>query len=198
MIARNRGILLSLIAIVALAAVSVSAALSQEPEPSYSPDGAWFATADMGGGMTLPFMDIYTSNPTTPGRSGTVLCTLSAPASEMPLPYGKLNATTTGHGNWIRVSQNRFAFTVYRILIDADPARMPGVPMGTIKFWGTITVTGPDAFVGTMNAQYYAYGPGGQQLPLMAFERITTAGKRIAVETEEQEGRADRAQARDR
>jgi hypothetical protein len=191
MIARNRGILLSLVAIVALAAVSVSASLSQEP--SYSPDGAWFATGDMGGGMALPFMDIYTSNPTTQGRSGTVLCTLSAPA--FPTPYGKLNATTTGHGNWTRVSKNEFAFTVYRIMVDAEPTRMPGAPMGTIKFWGTITVTGPDAFVGTMNAEYY--GPDGQSF--LTIKGIATAGKRIAVEIEEpEEGRADRVQARDR
>jgi hypothetical protein len=132
-------------------------------------------------------MDIYTSNPTAPGRSGTVLCTLSAPASEMPPPYGKVTATPGGHGNWTRVSKNRFAFTVWRILVDADPGRMPGAPMGAIKFWGTITVTGPDTFVGTMNAQYYGYGPGGQLLPLVKFEGIATAGTRIAVEIEEPE-----------
>jgi len=182
MIARNRGMLLSLAAIVALAAVSVSASRSQEPEPSYSPDGAWFATAVFNG-MPLPFMDIYTSNPTSQGRAGTVLCTLSAPALETP--YGTLNGTTTGHGNWIRVDKNQFAFTVWRILVDAGS--MPGTPVGAIKFWGTITVTGPDTFTGTMNAQYYAYGLDGQLSPLpgMKFEGITTAGKRIAVETQE-------------
>jgi hypothetical protein len=184
MIARNRGILLSLVAIVALAAVSVSASRSQEPEPSYSPDGAWFATAQMSGGMTLPFMDIYTSNPTTPGRSGTVLCTLSAPAFQTP--YGKLNATQGGHGNWIRVGKNQFAFTVWRILIDADPANLvpDGAPMGVVKFWGTITATGPDTFAGILNADYY--GPDWQTRFLIV-RGLLTAGTRIAVQTEEPE-----------
>lgn len=182
MITRNRAILLSLAAVVALA-VSASASLAQEPGPSYSPDGAWFATAYMSGGTTLPFMDIYTSNPTTQGRSGTVLCTLSVPA--FVTPYGKLNMLPGGHGNWIRTDKNTFAFTVWRILIDADPTNLvpDGAPMGTAKFWGTITATGPDTFVGTMKAEYY--GPTGTSF--LTMPAFTTAGTRIAIQIEDPE-----------
>jgi hypothetical protein len=69
-----------------------------------------------------------------------------------------------------------------RILIDADPANAvpDGAPVGTAKFWGTITVTGADTFVGSMSAQYY--GPGG--LPFLTVS-FTTAGARIAVETDQ-------------
>lgn len=177
MIAGKRKVLLSLVAIAALS-ISVSAALSQEPEPSYSPDGAWFATAAIGS-RTLPFMDVYMSNPTTPGRAGSVVCTLSGASFDTPL--GKLNATSGGHGNWSRVAKNRFAFTVFRIMIDADAGNQvpDGTAVGTIKFWGTITITGPDTFVGTMNAQYY--GPNGE--PWMRVEGLTTSATRIAIET---------------
>jgi hypothetical protein len=95
MITRNRAILLSLAAAVALT-VSASASLAQEAGgPSCSPDGAWFATATAGG-RTLPFMDAM-SNPTTPGHAGTVMCTLSG--SSFDTPFGRLNATLIGHGN---------------------------------------------------------------------------------------------------
>jgi hypothetical protein len=127
-------------------------------------------------------MDIYTSNPTSLGMAGTVLCTLSVPAFQTP--YGRLNMTAAGHGNWIRVARNQFAFTVWRILIDADPTNQvpDGAAMGTARFWGTITATGPDTFVGTMNAEYY--GPDGQPFLTVSF---TTAGTRIAVQIDEAE-----------
>jgi len=178
MIPRKFLVLRSLVAIVLLA-VSARAALAQEAQASYSPDGAWLAVADMPGGAQIPFMDIYTSNPTAQGQAGTVLCTLSVPAIETP--YGRMNMTAGGHGNWRRINKNRFAFTVLRILVDADPTNAvpDGAPTGMVKFRGSITATGPSTFEGTMTADYYDL-----EGKLFLSFSFTTAGRRIAVETE--------------
>jgi hypothetical protein len=176
MIARNRGPIRLLVCFTLLTAAAPG--FAQEPQPQYSPDGAWFATASMAGGVQVPFMDIYASDPTTQGRAGTVLCTLSTPAFQGT--YGMTAATTAGHGNWVRIDKNRFAFTVWRILVDADPTN--GVPdgaaVGTAKFWGTIIATGADSFEGSMKAQYY--GPDGALL--FELPEFQTAGKRVAIQ----------------
>lgn len=173
MIARHRATLLAL-AIVLF--VPSPIALAQEGGPYYSPDGAWLAAATIGG-QTIPFMDIYTSGPTTPGRAGTVLCTLSTPA--FPGPYGMTIATTAGHGNWTHIGKNQFAFTVWRILVDAEPSNAvpDGAPVGSAKFWGTITAIGPDRFEGIMQAEYY--GPSG--VAFLSLPQFQTVGTRIAI-----------------
>ncbi|HSL22697.1 MAG TPA: hypothetical protein VK886_14280 [Vicinamibacterales bacterium] len=178
MIARNRAILLSLLVLF----VPSSIALAQDAEPQYSPDGAWFAIATISG-RTIPFMDIYTSDPTRHGRAGTVLCTLSTPAFQGP--YGMTTATMGGHGNWIRVAKNQFAFTVWRILIDADPSNAvpDGAPVGSAKFWGTITATDPNTFEGIMQAEYY--GPNG--VAFLTVPQFQTAGNRIVVQVDQPE-----------
>lgn len=178
MVARRFVVPLSLVVLVILAG-STSAARAQEPQTSYSPDGAWLAVASLPGGVQVPFMDIYTSSPTGQGREGSVLCTLSVPAFDTP--YGKLNMTAAGHGNWVRTDKNRFAFTVVRVLVDADPANAvpDGAPVGIVKFRGGITATGPSTFEGTMTADYYDLGGS----LFMSFS-FTTAGRRIAVETQ--------------
>ena len=160
---------------VVLTAAQGSALVSQEPEPSYSPDGAWFATATLVGlPRPFPFMDIYTSDATNQGRSGTVLCTLSV--GKFASPMGLVSMTPTAHGNWIRTAKNTFAFTAWRILLDED-----GRPVGTAKFWGTVTAGTPDGFTGTMNVELYA----ADGTAFGAFNG-TTAGRRIAVESEQQ------------
>jgi hypothetical protein len=178
MIPRKFVVLLSLVAVVLLA-VSAPAALAQEAQASYSPDGAWLAVANMPGGAQVLFMDIYTSNPTAQGQAGTVLCTLSVPA--FATPYGKMAMTASGHGNWRRINKNHFVFTVLRILVDADPANATpdGAPTGMVKFRGSITATGPSTFEGTMTADYYDL-----EGKLFLSFSFTTAGRRIAVETE--------------
>jgi hypothetical protein len=170
--------LLSVVA-VALFTVWTPVALAQEAHRTNAPDGAWTAIAYMPDGSQLPFMDLYTSNPMSPGVSGTVLCTLSVPAFETP--FGKLNMTTSGHGNWVRTDRNRYAFTAWRILIDADPSNpVPdGAPMGMVKFRGTITTIGHGTFEGTMTADYYDVG--GTLFWSFSF---TTVGRRIVVEPE--------------
>ena len=49
------------------------------------------------------------------GLSGTVPCSLSVPAFD--IPYRKLGLTHRGAGNWIRVDENQLASTVMRILV---------------------------------------------------------------------------------
>lgn len=143
---------------------------------TFSPEGAWFCTAKLPGvPVPVPYMDIYTSNSNGSEASGTVLCTLSV--GKFASPMGIVSMTQAGHGNWIRIGKNKFAFTAWRIIIDAD-----GHPVGTAKFWGTLTATAHDETSGTMNAEYY--GPTGDRF-LSVTGGITT-GKRIEVEVEDQ------------
>ena len=171
---RNLALLISTIA--ACAAISGPGLLAQSGEPSYSPEGAWFAWATIAGvPHPVPFMDIYTSDSNNRGRSGTVLCTLSI--GKFPGPTGSfVGATASAHGNWVRLEKNRFAFTAWRILVNDA-----GQPVGTAKFWGTLTAETSDTFTGTMNTAYY-YGQSA--IPFATFTG-TTAGKRIAIEIEQ-------------
>jgi hypothetical protein len=137
------------LAMVAWAALSPSALWAQGPEPSYSLDGAWFGKATIVGmPLPVPFMDIFTSDLNNQGQSGSVLCTLQVGKS--PSPMGLVSQTPSGHGSWVRIGKNKFAFTVMRVLMDAD-----GRPVGTAKFWGTRTPQTSDTSTGTMNAEYY-------------------------------------------
>jgi hypothetical protein len=190
---KTRKTLLALFGMLVFAGISLSPALSrgrqrslvalmdvQEgrggEERSYSPEGAWFCTAKLPGvPVPVPYMDIYTSNSNGSEASGTVLCTLSV--GKFASPMGVVSMTQAGHGNWIRIGKNRFAFTALRIITDAN-----GRPVGTAKFWGTLTATAHDETSGTMNAEYY--GPTGDR-----FVTVTggiTTGKRIEVEVEGQ------------
>jgi hypothetical protein len=154
------------------AAMTGSNLLAQGGEPEYSPEGAWFGSATMAGHPNpFPFMDVYTADSNNQGRSGTVLCTVAT--GKFPGPAGDLvSATPSAHGNWVRIAPNRLAFTAWRILLDEA-----GRPVGTAKFWGTLTVETKDTFAGTMNAEYY-----GQDGTAVASVTGTTAGKRIAIE----------------
>lgn len=174
---RNRKVLLALFGIVAFAAISPCASLHEDSERSFSPEGAWFCTVTMpgpNGPVKVPYMDIYTSDSNRPGVSGTVLCTLSVGA--FPSPMGMVTMTQAGHGNWIRIAKNRFAFTAWRIIIDAG-----GHPVGTAKFWGTVTAIAYDQSSGTMNAEYY----DSNAQCFMHITGLVSTGKRIEVEVKE-------------
>ena len=161
----------------AWAAIYSSALLAQDPEPSYTPDGAWLAKATIGGaGAGTPYMDIYTSDPNNPGQSGAVLCTLPLPKSFSPPLQLSVTLTASGHGDWARIEKNKFAFTAWRFILNADTGQV----VGTAKFWGAITVQTNDTFTGTMNAQYY-----DSNGTVIAAFKGTTTGTRIAVETEQ-------------
>jgi hypothetical protein len=168
-------IMLLALAMVAWVAMTGSALWAQTPGPSYSPEGAWLAQATITGFPTAtPYMDTYTSDSTNQGRSGTVLCTL--PFGKSLSPLGIITLTASGHGNWVRIDKNKFAFTAWRFLLNADTGQV----VGTAKFWGTVTVETKDTFTGTMNAQYYR----SDGTPLVGFKG-TTAGNRIEVQIEE-------------
>lgn len=136
-------------AMVAYATMCQSVLVAQGPEPSYSLEGAWFGQATLAGNpRPVPFMDIFTSDPNSPGQSGSVLCTLQVAAIQSPM--GLVSLTPTGHGNWVRIDKNKYAFTAWRILMDAN-----GRPVSRAKFWGTVTVQTNDTIRGTMNFEYY-------------------------------------------
>jgi hypothetical protein len=96
-------------------------------------------------------MDVFTSDPNHLGQSGTILCTLQLPSVQSPM--GQVSLTPTGHGNWVRIGPNKFAFTVSRIFIDAN-----GRPMSKAKFWGTLAPQTFDTIAGTMSYEYYDQG----------------------------------------
>ena len=173
---RNRKILQALIGIFVFAGISLCASLSQDSERSYSPEGAWFCSVKFPGSPTpVPYMDLYTSDSNKPGVSGTVLCTLSV--GSFPSPMGLVSMTQAGHGNWIRIAKDRFAFTAWRIIVDTL-----GHPVGTAKFYGSVTVIAENEIAGTMNAEYY--NSAGDRF--FAVAGGVSTGKRIEVEVENQ------------
>jgi hypothetical protein len=163
----NKKIVLALAAIVLFAAIPLYASLDEDAESAYSPEGAWLVNGVVEGQPYI-WMDIYISDSKKPVVSGTVLCTLPAVSGITP----------TGHGNWVRIGKNTFAFTALRILIDPD-----GNPFGTAKFWGTVSVDAENDMSGTMNAQYYDLN-GDPVSPVL---QGTSTGKRIEVVLEEEQ-----------
>lgn len=175
----RRKILQVLFGIVIFTGISISASSNQDTERLYSVEGAWLCElklSDEPGTPVFPYMDTYVSNSTNPGVSGTVLCTLHP--WDFPSPMGMVDTTESGQGNWIRVGKNTFAFTVYRIIADAS-----GMAVGTVKFWGTITVIAKNEFSGTLNAVYY----DSEGIQFASTPTAHTTGKRIEVEVEEQQ-----------
>lgn len=168
-----------LVALVLLAGVHSSAAVSKDSERAYVPDGAWLATGTVGG-TRIPYMDTYISYVEANGTRGTVLCTLPLPRLNLPLgPDGawiSVIGTQTAHGEWMRVSKNAFTFTAWRILLDPD-----GHAVGWARFWGTNQVDAPDHFSGTINAVFYT----GDLVPLlMPPLTATTEATRIVAENQ--------------
>ena len=175
----RRRILQVVFGIVAFAGISISASSYQDTERQYSIEGAWLCElklSDEPGAPVFRYMDTYVSNSTKPSASGTILCTLHP--WDFPSPMGIVDTTESGQGNWIRIGKNRFAFTVYRIIADAF-----GMAVGSVKFWGTITVTSEDEFSGTLNATYY----DSEDEPFASSPTAYPTGKRIEVEVEEQQ-----------
>jgi hypothetical protein len=148
---RLRGKVLSLavVSVVVAAGISASAALQppdpRETGPVYSIEGAWYGITTFPSLGPQPTFDTFTSNAQRPGREGTFLCTIPAQIAG--------GMTPSGHGNWVRIGTNKYAFTAVRIMMSGSA---PGSTfVGLARFWGTITAVSDDELTGTMNAQFY-------------------------------------------
>ncbi len=146
-----------------LVAASVGASAAQENGPVYSLEGAWYQVA--GGGM-----DTFVSNAQRPGVEGTFLCSVGA-VGKLPHPSKPnvwLSVTLEGHGNWVRIDKNTYAFTAMRPIMDSD-----GYPFGWATFVGTITAISENEYTGINNFQWYNLDgtpyPRGGTLPLHSY-----------------------------
>ena len=175
-----RGFSKVLSAVVVLAMMTGSVHASQDPEPSYPPDGTWVAFGSLGG-LKIPFMDTYASLRNQHSLKGTVICTLNMRLPfQLPLaPDGTLISvigTPTGQGNWTRVEKNVYAFTAWRILLGPN-----GNAVGWAKFWGSIRPDAEDHFFGEINAGFYTL----DFVPLLAPPMsAATEGWRVVVEVQ--------------
>ncbi len=138
----KRKILLVLFGITAFVGISLYAASYQETGPVYSLEGAWYGMVTITSPVTInsPSLDTFTSNAQRHGIEGTFLCTIP------PFP----NSTASGHGNWVRIGTNTYAYTAVRTVFNPD-----GSLKGRAKFWGTITPISENEYTGTMNSQNY-------------------------------------------
>jgi len=156
----GRKIVLALVGIMVFSGIDLYATQIQSSESAYSPEGAWICSGEVSG-ITFHWMDIYTSDARRPGVSGTILCTLPV-----------IGMTQSGHGSWIRIGKNEFAFTVLRLLLDN------GVPVGTAKFWGTVTIDAENHVSGAMSSQNYLF----DGTPISGVMNLTFEMTRIEVE----------------
>ena len=137
---------LAVLSVAVAAGIPASAALQppdpQETGPVYSVEGSWYGMTTFPALGPQPTFDTFMSNAQRPGREGTFLCTIPAEIA------GGL--TPSGHGNWVRLGTNRYAFTAVRIMMSGSTF------VGLARFWGTITAVSDDELTGTMNAQFYS------------------------------------------
>jgi hypothetical protein len=155
------------------------AGAEQQGGPAYSLEGAWFGLATMQGLPPTPSLDTFTSNAQRQGVEGTFLCTI--PAAQMPIPGNPgayVSFTASGHGNWVLLAKNTYAFTAVRSIVDQT-----GMPFGWARFWGTITAVSEDQYSGTMNAQFYML----DETPFSPVFTGTLASRRIGIRLENQQ-----------
>jgi hypothetical protein len=139
---------LVVVSVLGAAGITASAALpasdrSQNGGPVYSLEGAWYGITEFPGTPIppTPTMDTFTSNAQRPAVEGTFLCTIPAEIA--------VGQTPSGHGNWVRIARNTYAFTALRAWTNG------GSILGWARFWGTITPTSDDHLTGTINAQFF-------------------------------------------
>ena len=139
---------LAIVSVLVAGSMGASAALqavgrSQETGPVYSLEGAWYGMTTFDGGTIppTPTLDTFTSNAQRPGVRGSFLCTIPAEIAGGQSP--------SGHGNWVRVGTNKYAYTAVRTMMQG------GAHVGWARFWGTITPTSHQELTGTINAQFF-------------------------------------------
>ena len=137
---------LAVLSVAVAAGIPASAALQppdpQETGPVYSVEGAWYGMTTFPALGPQPTFDTFMSNSQRPGREGTFLCTIPAEIAG--------GFTPSGHGNWVRIETNTYAFTAALIM------RSGSTFVGWARFWGTITAVSDDELTGTMNARFYS------------------------------------------
>jgi hypothetical protein len=138
--------------VVIVAWFSTSAALrarasAQENGPVYSLEGAWYGTTTVLGTPT-PTLDTFSSDAQRHGVEGTFLCTI--PGTQVVASV--LKVTPAGHGNWVRIATNKYAYTAVRAVYTEEGGE---TFIGWAKFWGTITATSGNELNGTINVMYY-------------------------------------------
>jgi hypothetical protein len=118
---------------------------TQETGPVYSLEGAWYGISNIVGLPPTPTLDTFVSNAQRSGVEGTFLCNIPAGVGG--------GATSSGHGNWVRIATNTYAYTAVRSITSGT------THVGWFRFWGTITAVSNDELTGTFNAQ--SYQPNG-------------------------------------
>lgn len=118
---------------------------SQETGPVYSLEGAWYGMTNVVGLPPTPTLDTFVSNAQRSSVEGTFLCNLPAGVGG--------GATSSGHGNWVRIATNVYAYTAVRVIASGT------THVGWFKFWGTITAVSDNELTGTFYAQ--SYQPNG-------------------------------------
>lgn len=143
------------LALVSVLAVGASPGLQasgrhRQTGPVYSLEGAWYGMTTFEGGVIppTPTLDTFTTNAEQHANEGTFLCTIPAEMAGGQSP--------SGHGNWVRVGTNAYAFTAVRVIMNG------GTFVGWAKFWGTITPVSDTELTGTINAQFYL--PSGEAI----------------------------------
>lgn len=173
----NTRFILALLAIIV--AVGASTSIAQERERIYSMEGAWSGAVSLTDlGLTIPTLDTFTSNPLKPGMEGTFLCSVPA-VTQYPNPLnpnGWTKQTSAGHGNWLRIGRNKYAFTAIRTIFDEN-----GNLFGHAKNWGTITQISKNEYTGTMNVQFYL-ADGTPSTPVFSG---TLRSQRVAITFEQ-------------
>src|SRR5512144_1185580 len=108
-----------LVSVLVAAGVSASAGLlapdsSQETVPVYSLEAGGDGITNFTGTPIppTPTMDTFVSNAQRHGVEGTFLCTIPAEIAG--------GQTPSGHGNWVRIGTNRYAFTAVRIIMSGS------------------------------------------------------------------------------
>lgn len=151
MIIRNTRFTLTLLVVVV--ALGMGTSFAQDHERHYSLEGAWYGLVTLPGlGISIPTLDTFTPNHDRPALEGTFLCTVPA-VTPYPNPWnlsGWTKQTPAGHGSWVRIGKNKYAFTALRTIFDEN-----GNLFGRAKNWGTITPISKDEYTGTMNVQFY-------------------------------------------
>lgn len=160
-----------LVTVVVVLAGIRAAGASQDTGPVYSIEGAWYGITVFAGNIIppTPTLDTFTSDAQRHMTHGSFLCTIPADMAG--------GQTPSGHGNWVRVGANKYAYTAMRAVTDGQ-----GAVVGWARFWGTITAVSEKQLQGTINFQLHAADAG--MTPISPVFSGTIDRRRVEVVTE--------------